>query len=152
MSAYLRHPDPAPRTRGQALVEFALVFPAFLLIVLGIVDVGRGIFVYNGVSQAAREIARVTSVYPGAPFGSSTQTQAVVARQASLVPGLGASNITIECTDMADTVRPPEECFTGTVNRYARVSVSVPFNIVAKSFLPVIPVMTFTSVSHIQLP
>jgi len=152
MSAYRRHPDPAPRTRGQALVEFALVFPAFLLIVLGIVDVGRGIYVYNGVSQAAREIARVTSVHPGAPYGSGAETQAVVATQARLVPGLTASNITIQCTDMADTVRPSSECFTGTINRYVRVSVSVPFNVIAKSFLPVIPVMTFTSVSHIQLP
>ncbi len=30
---------------------------------MGIVDLGRGIYIYNGVNQAARELARVTSVH-----------------------------------------------------------------------------------------
>ena len=35
------------RTRGQALVEFALVLPIFVLIIFGILDAGRLIVVYN---------------------------------------------------------------------------------------------------------
>ena len=39
--------------RGQALVEFALAITVFLLLMMAIVDFGRGIYMYNGVSQAA---------------------------------------------------------------------------------------------------
>ena len=52
----------APRGRGQALVEFALVFPVFLLVLFGLVDVGRYVYVANALNQASREGARVGSV------------------------------------------------------------------------------------------
>lgn len=143
------------RSRGQALVEFSLVLIPFLFIVLGIVDVGRGIFVYNSVSEAAREIARVTSVHPGADIsqqtGWSAQMQAVVSSQEALVPGLTNSGIAIACTDMTGTVQPGPQCFVGTTGRYVQVTVSVPFNVVLFDFLPVQPTMRFTSVSHVQI-
>ena len=49
-------------TEGQALVEFALVIPLFLLLLFGIVDFGRYVYTANGLNQAAREAARVGSV------------------------------------------------------------------------------------------
>jgi hypothetical protein len=48
---------------GQALSEFALVFPLFLLLVLLIVDVARAIYVYAVISDAAREGARYAIVH-----------------------------------------------------------------------------------------
>ena len=48
--------------RGQALVEFALVFPVLVLILLGIFEVGRAVFAYNTLGNAAREGARVAAV------------------------------------------------------------------------------------------
>jgi hypothetical protein len=57
-------------------------------LILGIVDLGRGIYLYNGVSQAAREIARSASVHPGVPLGSSPETAAVIRNQMNLVPGM----------------------------------------------------------------
>ena len=48
--------------RGQAIVEFALVIPIFLLIFFGIIDAGRLIFTYNTVANAARSGARVAIV------------------------------------------------------------------------------------------
>src|SRR5689334_6534843 len=50
------------RKPGQALVEFALVLPVFLLIVFGLIDGGRLVFTYNTVSNAARTSARVAIV------------------------------------------------------------------------------------------
>lgn len=145
----------ANATRGQALVELSLMLIPFLFIVLGIVDFGRGIFVYNSVSEAAREIARVTSVHPGADIsqqsGWSTQMQAVVATQEGLVPGLTNSGITISCTDMSGTARASSQCFVGTQDRYVQVTVTVPFNVVVFHFLPVQPTLTFTSASHIKM-
>jgi Flp pilus assembly protein TadG len=50
------------RSRGQSLVEFALVLPLFLLLFFAIVDMGRAVFVYNSVTNAAREGARLAIV------------------------------------------------------------------------------------------
>ncbi len=47
---------------GQALVEFALVIPLFLLLLFGLVEVGRLIYLQNAFNEAAREAARYGSV------------------------------------------------------------------------------------------
>lgn len=49
---------------GQGLVEFALILPIILLFIMGIIDFGRIIFVYNQVSSAAREAVRIGVVNP----------------------------------------------------------------------------------------
>lgn len=51
-----------PRTRGQSLVEFALVLPVFLLIIVGLFDVGYAVYSYNTVANSARSAARVAIV------------------------------------------------------------------------------------------
>ena len=48
--------------RGQGLVEFALVIPLLLVIVLIVVNVGRSIYAFNTVSEAARTAVRVAIV------------------------------------------------------------------------------------------
>jgi Flp pilus assembly protein TadG len=50
------------RTRGQALVEFALVLPIFILILVGIFDLGRAVYAFNTVNNAAREAVRLAIV------------------------------------------------------------------------------------------
>ena len=48
--------------RGQALVEFALVIPIFLLLIFGLVDLGRAVFANNSLAEAARDGARYGAV------------------------------------------------------------------------------------------
>ncbi len=48
--------------RGQSLVEFALVFPIAILLLMAVFDVGRAVFAYNGLTNAAREGARLAVV------------------------------------------------------------------------------------------
>jgi len=48
--------------RGQSLVEFALILPVFVVILVGIFDGGRLVFAYNGVNNAAREGGREATV------------------------------------------------------------------------------------------
>ncbi|MFP4177030.1 MAG: TadE/TadG family type IV pilus assembly protein [Planctomycetota bacterium] len=50
------------RSRGQALVEFALVLPLFLLLILSAVDFGRAYLRLHMLTNAAREGARVGSL------------------------------------------------------------------------------------------
>jgi hypothetical protein len=47
---------------GQALVEFAFIFPLIALIAFGFIDIGRAVFSYNTLTNAAREAARVAAV------------------------------------------------------------------------------------------
>ena len=49
-------------TLGQALAETALVLPIFILILLAIFDLGRGVLAYSTVGNAARQGARVAAV------------------------------------------------------------------------------------------
>lgn len=47
-----------PKHRGQAFVELALILPVFLLIVMGVLDLGRVFYTYEAIANAAREGAR----------------------------------------------------------------------------------------------
>ena len=61
------------RTRGQALLEFALVFPVLVVLLFGIVDFGRAIYDYNTLANAARAGVRVAIVNQnGAGAGCAT--------------------------------------------------------------------------------
>lgn len=48
--------------QGQSLVEFALILPVLVLIIMGLFDFGRAVYAYNAVSNAAREGARLLIV------------------------------------------------------------------------------------------
>jgi Flp pilus assembly protein TadG len=53
--------------RGQALVEFALVIPIFLVLLVAVFDLGRAVFAYNTLTNAAREGARMAIVNQDVP-------------------------------------------------------------------------------------
>ena len=52
----------AHRQRSQALVEFALVSPIFLLVLFGAIDISRLLYTYAAISSAARDGARTASL------------------------------------------------------------------------------------------
>ncbi len=66
--------------RGQALVEFALVLPIFLLLLVAIFDLGRAVFAYNTLTNAAREGARTAIVnqYKPSIIARAKQQTAIV--------------------------------------------------------------------------
>src|SRR5579864_2086202 len=47
---------------GQAMVEFALVAPILLLLIGATVDMGRGVLLFDLLSGASRETARIASL------------------------------------------------------------------------------------------
>ena len=51
------------RQRGQELVEYALALPLFLLLVMGILDIGRATYYYSSIHNSAREGARYGVVH-----------------------------------------------------------------------------------------
>jgi Flp pilus assembly protein TadG len=59
----MRLPTSGHRGRaGQSLVEFALILPIALILLLAVFDAGRAVFLYNGLTNAAREGARLAVV------------------------------------------------------------------------------------------
>ena len=74
------------RPEGQTLVEFALVLPIFVLIVVGIFDAGRAVYTNSVLSQAAREGARLAAVEAGC-IGISPLPPGAV-REANGSPGV----------------------------------------------------------------
>ena len=93
------------RDRGQALVEFSLAIMVFLVLMMAVFDFGRAIYQYNGVAQAAREIARVTAAHSGTnfsvPSGRSPETLAVIRTQKGMIPNL--QDPTITCVQIDGT-------------------------------------------------
>src|SRR3954471_2835036 len=53
------------RSTGQALLEFSLILPLFLIMLMGVIDVGRAIWAQNSLASAAREGARFAIVHGG---------------------------------------------------------------------------------------
>lgn len=53
---------PDHTSRGQALVEFALIVPIFLMLLFALVDFGRVVFAQQAITQGAREGARAALV------------------------------------------------------------------------------------------
>ena len=55
---------PVPQQAGQALVEFGLILPVLVLILMGVFDFGRAFYAYNAISNGAREGARYGIIHP----------------------------------------------------------------------------------------
>ena len=67
---------------SQALIEFALISPVLLLLLFGIIDIGRAVFYYDTVNHAAREGARVSV---RAPFRLPTNADVLATVTSQLV-------------------------------------------------------------------
>jgi Flp pilus assembly protein TadG len=83
----MRRRDP----RGQALLEFALVLPIFLILLMGVIDVGRAIWAQNSLASAAREGARFAIVHGGSdttacPVGPTLRTNPAIPAASASCP------------------------------------------------------------------
>lgn len=79
------------RDRGQSLVEFALTLGILILFILVIVDLGRVVYAYSSLHNAAREGARYGAIHPT----SYTQIEAATRK---LTAGLNQSLLSFSLT------------------------------------------------------
>ena len=94
--------------RGQALVEFALVIPLFILVVIGIFEGARAIYTYNALSNAAREALREAVVH---------QNDAAIEAEADKILG-GLAARTTFVHDKSDCTPVVELCMYRVELRY----------------------------------
>jgi Flp pilus assembly protein TadG len=120
------------RTRGQSLVEFALVLPIMLLLLAGAIDLGRLFYAYVAVENAAKE---------GALFGARSplcddslnvncdNPNNVVWHVRNEATNIGSQfNTTVACrTPAGALVAPINDCLDGYTYQ---VTVSYPFRLI----------------------
>lgn len=75
-------------SRGQALVEFALILPVFIFLMVAIFDLGHVVWANDALANAAREGARYSIVHGGSestpcPVGPAPASLAVPPASAS---------------------------------------------------------------------
>lgn len=75
-------------THAQGLVEFAFILPVLLLLILGVVEMGRLLAIYSGISSGARQAVRYGSVAGDSDTGTS-----------------GTQPYYLDCTGIRDTAR-----------------------------------------------
>ncbi|TDW30408.1 TadE/TadG family type IV pilus assembly protein [Cryobacterium psychrophilum] len=84
--------------RGAAAVEFALILPVLLLLVLGVIEFSRVYNVQISLSNAAREGARTMAIHNNPVQARSA---ASLAAPSVTSPALTAGNVTVSPTDCA---------------------------------------------------
>jgi Flp pilus assembly protein TadG len=152
-----RRPD-RPRSRGQAVVEFALILPVFLMLTVGVVDMARVFTSYialtNGVSNAAIFASQgnylkwctgtgTASDVPcpaGTAAGQQAQNPGNIAYQIRVeAVGLGVGSIVMlapQCT-LAASPYTTGNCTSTSVNVYSGVRVEAKYDMT-----PLSPLLT----------
>jgi Flp pilus assembly protein TadG len=126
-------------SRGQALLEFAIVAPIFFLLVFAMIDFGRYVYYVQILNNAAREGARYAIVHgsnsfqPAGPNPNDPAVDSVVRGFAVGVTGNGALTIT---SVWGSPPNPP------TNNRGSTVDVKVSYAF--HSIIPVVPLPPIT--------
>src|SRR6516225_4484419 len=85
---------PGCRRSGTTIVESAIVYPVLLLLLIGLMVGGLGVFDYEQVAYAAREAARFASVHAG-----QYQRDNAAAIAAGTLPDVNAAYLTTLVTD-----------------------------------------------------
>lgn len=80
---------------GQDLVEYALVLPIFLLLVLSVIEFGVLFYQYNVVANAAREGARAGIVMETAACSAACLKGNVISAARAISAGLEPSKLTV---------------------------------------------------------
>ena len=115
------------RERGSAAVEMALVLPLFILLIGGIVDVGRAFMVTAALSNAAREGTRYATVV-GDPTTAANKT-AIENRALQAANDMGGSLT-------ATTTPTAVFSYTCTTNSQMTVTVTTSFKWLMLNSLP----------------
>jgi Flp pilus assembly protein TadG len=131
------------RSRGQSLVEFAVVLPVFLLILSGVLDFGFLLYSRMTVINAARDGARIAiSAADPTTIPSIARGQTVAAGGGLITNG----DVTVSC------IRPGGSCsFTSATSAAAGDSVKVVVTYTYHPFFPLLFGTTIPISSSVQM-
>lgn len=123
------------RSRGQGLVELSLVIFVLLIIIVGILDLGRAFFTMITLTNVSREGARYLTIFPNdnaaisknCSGGSACSTAFCCTIQAALLEAQG-SIVALSSSNVAVTYCRDLDTFQGCDSGFpVRVTASVNF-------------------------
>jgi len=131
-------------TSGQGMVEFAIVFPLLLLLLFGIFEFGRIMFVYSSAVTATREAARygaaILDTGGGIPQYEDCSGIRDAAKRLGRYAGISDSDISIQYSNSSgiySTSCPPsQEVMAADI-----ISISI-----STSVVPVTPIGNFSAI------
>jgi Flp pilus assembly protein TadG len=136
------------KSKAQALVEFAIVLPLLMLILYGLLEVGRILFLYSTVVTASRQAVRYGSTTGAGTNGVSRYEDcAGIQKAAQNVAFMGPfDTITIQYDtgpgyapfDSCDVLPTDNISLVGNSNRVV-VTVSEPFTPIIPLIVPITP-------------
>lgn len=137
---FFRRPQETHRRRGQSLVEFALVFPIFMLVLGGVIQFGMIFWGQNSLNQVVRDLGR----YAVTDTGSCATVKSDIVAQAPTVAAgvvagtfaLAASDVTIDSSGKVSA--PANTCPPNKATDY--VWISITGHLQVPLFFPLIPV------------
>jgi hypothetical protein len=154
----------AARHRGQATVEFALVAPLFLLILLAIIEGGRFVFFYEMLNNATREGARYAIVHgynaadgcPSGPMPDGTMSCDLSGENVKLAVQKAAIGLAgVGDFDTLDVfwcaASGPKPCPDTPLNNDRGNPVTVRAAYTYSSVVPVLPAITIASESTLVI-
>ncbi len=83
--------------KGQSIVELALILPVFILIVFGMLDMGRAFYFQEAIANMAREGARY-----GAVNNTTSVSSEALAEAGALVSGATISSVVKACDSKSE--------------------------------------------------
>ena len=98
------------RRRGAVIVEFALVAPVFLILITGIIELGRAIVVQQLLTNVSRDGARI------AGYDSTTSTSTVTTAVDSYLANVGVSGATTTVSPNPPSLASDGQSVTVTVS------------------------------------
>lgn len=118
----------APQRRGAAAVEMAFVLPVFFTVILGMIELGRGIMVAQLMANAAREAAR------SAIIDGSTNTTVTTAAKSFMQTAAGVSANDLSVTIDVSSASAGGQVANAKPQDLITVNLSLPYSKV--SWLP----------------
>lgn len=105
--------------RGAAAVEFALVLPVLLLLVVGILGFGHAYHVQTVLGNAARDGVRILALSDAADAADQARDTAIASASPSVALTADQITVTPASCDTTDDAAPPTARVTITLDDFA---------------------------------
>ena len=121
------------RRRGNAIVEFALVFVLFFIVLLTMMELGRGMWVYATIATATSRCGDYCMVRGSLRPGVASDITDIAQRYTK---GLDQSDLTVTTTYNPDSDDPFTDPAAVSRNDIAQVRITYPFRLLIGLIVP----------------
>ena len=114
------------RQKGMTTVEFAIIGMLFFIILFGIIEVGRALFVWNGLADITRRAARIGAVCPpnhATVIPTAIYNAAGNGGSSGIISGLASSHVKVLYLDSTMTDLPNPETTDFSSVKYVQASI-----------------------------